>query len=91
MQERLCWSGNIVRMEDTRIPKQLLFGELTTGKRPQHGVKRRYKDCLKSELKGTHINTDNWQELALNPLKWKETVKEGCKDFLRVIVLIKLK
>ena len=41
MQERLCWSGNIVRMEDTRIPKQLLFGELTIGKRPQHGVKRR--------------------------------------------------
>ena len=81
MQERLCWSGNIVRMEDTRIPKQLLFGELTIGKRPQHGVKRRYKDCLKSELKGTHINTDNWQELALNPLKWKDTVKEGCKAF----------
>ena len=57
MQERLCWSGNIVRMEDTRIRKQLLFGELTIGKRPQYAVKRRYKILNL----GTHINTHNWQ------------------------------
>ena len=51
MQERLCWSGNIVRMEDTRIPKQLLFGELTIGKRPQHGEKGVTRIALKVNLK----------------------------------------
>jgi len=43
---QLCWVGHVVRMEDDRIPKQVFFGQLSSGKRPQCGPVRRYKDCL---------------------------------------------
>ena len=33
-QRRMPWLGHVTRMKDGRIPKNLLYGELATGKRP---------------------------------------------------------
>ena len=38
---QLCWVGHFVRMEDDQIPKQVFFGQLSSGKRPQCGPVRR--------------------------------------------------
>ena len=58
MKNQLRWAGHVVRMEDERIPKQL-FGELMTGKRPQHKPKKRFKDCIKNNLKPFKIPVEN--------------------------------
>ena len=39
MQAQLRWAGHVAQMEDNRLPKQLLFGELTEGKRKACGLK----------------------------------------------------
>ena len=44
------WAGHVVRMSDERIPKQLLYGELSQGKRAHGGQKKRFKDTLKASL-----------------------------------------
>ena len=42
-RHRLRWVGHVIRLDDDRIPKQLLYGELSVGSRPQHKPKKRFK------------------------------------------------
>nr|VZI16279.1 unnamed protein product [Spirometra erinaceieuropaei] len=73
----LSWSGHLVRMDDERLPKRLFYGDVATGSRRQGGQIRRYKGTLKSSLKRLQINPTNWEELALDRLTWRGTVKTG--------------
>ena len=46
-QRRVHWIGHVCRMEDGRIPKDILYGELAIGKRPCGCPQLRYKDVCK--------------------------------------------
>ena len=48
--------GHIMRMPDSRIPKQVFLGQLASGKRLQCGPVLRYKDALKVNLKQCDID-----------------------------------
>ena len=74
-------AGHIVRMEDNGLLKQLFYGELRTGERPQHKPRKRFKDNLKENLKALCINTQDWEKLALNRAQRKNSIKEGCSIF----------
>jgi hypothetical protein len=50
-------------MEDGRIRKDLLNGELATGKSPTGRPQLQYKDVCKQDLKDLAINTDIWKKL----------------------------
>ncbi|XP_078667366.1 uncharacterized protein LOC144909177 [Branchiostoma floridae x Branchiostoma belcheri] len=47
---QLRWAGHVYRMEDHRLPKIVLYGELSTGQRNRGAPKKRFKDCLKKSL-----------------------------------------
>ena len=47
---QLQWSGHVMRMENSRLSKQVFCSELAMGKRKQGGQRKRYKDCLKKIL-----------------------------------------
>ena len=49
-QRRLRWLGHILRMEDGRLPKDVLYGELTSGSRPVGRPMLRYKDVCKGDM-----------------------------------------
>ena len=80
-KSKLRWVGHILRMEDERIPKKLLYGELTTGKRPAHKPKKRYKDDIKHTLKQCNISLDNWENIALDRLAWRKLIYRGVENF----------
>ena len=61
---QLRWAGHVARMSDNRIPKQLLFGELTIGTRTVGRPLLRWKDSLKDTLKQSNISTTHWQDIA---------------------------
>ena len=64
-------------MSDDRIPKQLLFGELTTGTRTVGRPLLRWKDSLKDTLKQANISTKQWQDTATYRSTWRRTVHDG--------------
>ena len=49
-RHRLRWTGHVIHMEDKRVPKQMLYGELSHGTRPQHKPRKRFKDFIKESL-----------------------------------------
>ena len=55
LRSQLRWAGHVMRTSDDRIPKMLLFSQLSYGNRNVGRPWLRYKDKLKSNLKATNI------------------------------------
>ena len=72
---RLRWLGHTIRMDDGRIPKDLLFGELATGGRPIGRPTLRYKDVCKRNLKAGLFNPPQLEAAALDRNCWRATTK----------------
>ena len=75
MQFRLA--GHVARMSDDRVPKQLLFGELTTGTRTVGRPLLRWNDSLKDTLKQSNISATQWQDTATDRSTWRRSVHDG--------------
>ena len=43
----LSWTGHIIHMNDSRLPKAVFYGELPKGKRLRDGQRLQYKDVVK--------------------------------------------
>jgi len=56
LKAQLRWVGHIMRMPDSRIPKQLFLGQLAMGKRLQCGPVLWYEDALKVNMKQCNID-----------------------------------
>ena len=59
------WAGHALRMSDSRIPKQLLYGELIQGARKIGGQRERFKDSLKTYLKDFNIDIFTWEKRSI--------------------------
>ena len=66
---RLRWLGHVARMEDSRLPKSLLFGELPHT-RPPHGPKKRWRDIIVSDLASIGLTYSTWYEAAQDRKLW---------------------
>lgn len=62
-QRRLRWLGHVHRMEDGRIPKDILYGELASGRRNIGRPQLRYKDVCKRDMRALNIDTESWEGL----------------------------
>ena len=76
-KRRLRWLGHVTRMEDGRIPKDMLYGELATGSRPAGRPNLRYKDVCKSDLRAGDIAPTDLEALAADRNVWRLTTKSA--------------
>ncbi|VDL89909.1 unnamed protein product [Schistocephalus solidus] len=66
-------------MDNERLPKQLLYGDVAMGSYRQEGQVRSYKDTLKTSLKQLQINPATWEDLTQNRPAWRKTVNTGAE------------
>ena len=72
-QRRLRWLGHVHQVEDCRIPKDLLYGELELGSRPV------VRDVCKRDMPATGLPTDNWEPLAADQDKWNTMCSQALR------------
>ncbi|XP_070195736.1 uncharacterized protein [Littorina saxatilis] len=74
-QRRLRWLGHVCRMEDGRIPKDLLYGELASGKRAQGRPQLRYRDVCKRDMKALDMDINGWEDR--DRARWRQELKKS--------------
>ena len=78
-QRRLRWLGHVHRMDDGRIPKDLLYGELAAGKRTTGRPQLRFRDVCKRDMKALQMDPDHWEALAADRPRWRSSLKQQLK------------
>ena len=81
LRSQLQWAGHVRRMDNSRLPQRLLYGELTAGQRSLSQPKKRYKDSLKESLKCCDIPYSTWEASAEDCPAWHSLVRGGVLAF----------
>ena len=83
LRSQLRWAGHVRRMDDSRLPKRLFYGEITAGQRSLGRPKKRYKDSLslKESLKRCDIPYSTWEASAEDRPSWRSLVRAGVLAF----------
>ena len=75
------WCGHVSRMSDDRIPKRLLYGQLSGAKRRPGGQRKRYKDQLRVNLQACDIDPKRWEALAADRSSWRALFHNAVDNF----------
>ncbi|KAL8580199.1 hypothetical protein ACOMHN_049259 [Nucella lapillus] len=81
MKAQLRWTGHVMRMEDSRLPKQIFCSELAQGTRRQGGQIKRYKNSLKNSRHACGIPIVGWEHLAADGIAWRLATYNGTQTF----------
>ena len=82
MESMLVWNqlrrvGQVCRMNDRRIPEQLLYGRLKLGKRKPGRQKLRYQDAMKINLCSLNLFSRSWEKSTNDRIEWRKIVWAG--------------
>ena len=70
-----------LNFSNTRIPKQVFYGQHHHGFRRPGGQYKRYKDCLKSTMTQCGITTSELETLTMDRAGWRFTCKSAVEEF----------
>ena len=65
------WTGHLMRMSPDRLPKQILYSQLSSGHRKRRRPRLQFKDTIKRNLKLRDIKIDSWTSLSQQRDKWR--------------------
>ena len=75
IRKNLRWTGHLMRMSPDRLPKQVLYSQLSSDHRKRGRPHLRFKDTIKRNLKLRDMKPDTWTSLSQQRDKWKALVK----------------
>ncbi len=82
---RLEFAGKIARMDDERLPKLMLFGELEGGKRRRGAPEKSWRSCFRDSLRAFEIDEEKWIELAVEKgaAEWKALIIKAAEQYMK--------
>ena len=69
-------------MEDTRLPKCVMFGELVGGADCMGGQEKECMGCFLDDIRAFGFNADQWITAAQIEGEWRRTADRGAKHFM---------
>ena len=69
-------------MEDTRLPKCVIFGEVVGGSGCVGDQEKEWMGCFLDDLRAFGINADQWTTAAQDEGKWRRTAEQEAKHFI---------
>ena len=81
LKAQLRWVGHVIRMDSNHIPRHLLYGELTTGKRNQCRPRKRFKDNIKENLRWCNIHPKELEVAASERSQWRTMIRNASANF----------
>ncbi|KAI0212006.1 hypothetical protein LSAT2_003105 [Lamellibrachia satsuma] len=76
-QRRLRWLGHVRRTQNGRLPKDILYGQLTSGARPVGRPALRFKDACKRDIKACDISPKGREAVAEDCTAWRQATRRG--------------
>ena len=79
MDKRLKWLGHLDWIDDKRLLKNMLFGELMK-RRACHGPKKRWRDLVLLDLQVVPRLKEDWYWLCQERKEWFELCQDGMDE-----------
>ena len=81
-RRRILFAGFVARMEDTRLPKCVMFVEMVGGAGCVAGLEKVRMGCFLDDLRAFGINADQWTTAAQDEGEWSRTAEQGTEHFM---------
>ena len=81
-KRRILFAGFVAHMEDTRLPKCVIFGELVAGAGSAGRQGKEWVGCLPDDLRVFGIHSDKWTIAAQDEGEWHKTAKQEAGFFM---------
>ena len=72
----------MARLEDTRLPKCVIFGEMVRGADCVGGQGKERMEYFLDDLRAFGINADQWTTAAQDDGEWRRTAEQGVEHFM---------
>ena len=81
-RRQIVFAGFVARMEDTRLPKCVMFGEMVGGAGCVGGQEKEWVGCFLDNLRAFGVNADQWITAAQDEGEWRRTAEQGAEHFM---------
>ena len=81
-RRRILFAEFVGCMEDTRLPKCMMFGEIGGGAGCVGGQEKEWMGCFLDDLRAFGINADQWTTPAQDEGEWRRTAEQGVEHFM---------
>ena len=80
------FAGFVARIEDTRLPKCVMFGDLVGAVVCVRGEGKGWMGCFLDDLRALGTNASQWMTAAQDEREWRKTAKQGTGRFMAKLI-----